>query len=100
MCPSGSIPATCAAALPWRPLLPRPATSWWCSAPTRRTCALADAAADLPPQLQALLPRLHAILHGERNPALADDPGLTYHDTAELQLLSEEVGKVQGERKA
>jgi tetratricopeptide (TPR) repeat protein len=36
-----------------------------------------------------LISKLQAILHGERNPDLADDTNLTYTDKAELQLLLE-----------
>jgi tetratricopeptide (TPR) repeat protein len=46
---------------------------------------------DIPPSVRVLIPRLHAILHGERNPAIADDPNLVYDDAVELQLLLEEL---------
>ena len=48
---------------------------------------------DLPniPSAQALLPSLTAILNGSRDPALAADPGLNYHDAAEVQLLLERL---------
>jgi hypothetical protein len=39
-----------------------------------------------------MLPKLHAILHGDRNPALAADPALDYDDAAELLLLLERLG--------
>lgn len=52
---------------------------------------------DTPAWFQALLPKLLAILHGERHPALADDAALNYDDAVELRLLLEEVGKVKGE---
>jgi hypothetical protein len=47
---------------------------------------------DPPPRLQTMLPKLHAILHGDRNPALAADPALDYDDAAELLLLLERLG--------
>jgi len=47
---------------------------------------------DPPPRLQTMLPKLHAILHGDRNPALAADPALDYDDAAELLLLVERWG--------
>ena len=47
---------------------------------------------DPPPRLQTMLPKLHAILHGDRNPALAADPALEYDDAAELLLLLERLG--------
>ena len=40
--------------------------------------AQAAAAADTPARLKAMLPKLHAILHGDRDPALAADPALDY----------------------
>ncbi|MDQ3959292.1 MAG: hypothetical protein M3255_03165 [Pseudomonadota bacterium] len=45
--------------------------------------------ADDPPQFTALLSKLQAILRGDRDPALADDPDLVYGDAVELQLLLE-----------
>ena len=62
------------------------------TAVTQRLTQL-SAAADTPPRLQALLPRLHAILHGDRNPALADDPVLYYQDATELLLLLEKLAE-------
>lgn len=56
-----------------------------------RTQLAADA--DTPPQLQALLPKLHAILHGDRKPVLADDPALDCRDAAELLLLLEKLAE-------
>jgi tetratricopeptide (TPR) repeat protein len=47
---------------------------------------------DPPPWLQTMLPKLHTILHGDRNPALAADPALDYDDAAELLLLLERLG--------
>jgi hypothetical protein len=47
---------------------------------------------DPPPRLQTTLPKLHAILHGDRDPALAADPALEYGDAAELLLLLETLG--------
>lgn len=57
--------------------------------------ALARLAAepDLPAYLQALTPKLQAILQGARDPALADDPALGYTDAAELALLLERIGR-------
>jgi tetratricopeptide (TPR) repeat protein len=57
--------------------------------------AQAAVAANTPAWLQAMLPKLHAILHGDRNPALTSDPALDYNDAAELLLLLErlEVGE-------
>jgi tetratricopeptide (TPR) repeat protein len=62
---------------------------------TEVTQLLAQLAAnvDTPPRLQALLPKLHAILYGDRNPALADDPALFYEDAAELLLLLESLAE-------
>src|SRR5262245_30824761 len=53
------------------------------SSPCEPTCT--------PPPLQTMLPKPHAILHGGRNQALADDPALYYQDTAELWLLLEKL---------
>jgi tetratricopeptide (TPR) repeat protein len=50
---------------------------------------LAELAEDAPPWGKALLAKLHAILRGDRDPALADDPELHYSDAVELQLLLE-----------
>jgi tetratricopeptide (TPR) repeat protein len=44
---------------------------------------------DAEPWAQAMLPKLQAILHGARDPALAANPALHYNDAAELQLLLE-----------
>jgi tetratricopeptide (TPR) repeat protein len=44
---------------------------------------------DAQPWAKALFPKLLAVLHGERDPALADDPELDYDDAAELLLLLE-----------
>ena len=46
---------------------------------------------DLPAYLQPLIQALQAILSGNRDPALADDPKLDYDDAAELRLLLEEL---------
>ena len=51
--------------------------------------AEAAAAADTPAWLKVMLPKLHAILHGDRAPALATDLTLDYDDAAELLLLLE-----------
>jgi tetratricopeptide (TPR) repeat protein len=47
---------------------------------------------DTPVWLNTLLAKLQAILRGDRNPALADDPNLNYDNAAELQLLLEVLG--------
>jgi len=44
------------------------------------------------PRPQALIPKLQAILRGDRDPALAADPALDYDDAVELQLLLEALG--------
>jgi hypothetical protein len=41
------------------------------------------------PAARALLSKLQAILRGERDSALADDPNLEYDDVVELRLLLE-----------
>jgi hypothetical protein len=43
------------------------------------------------PRFIALPAKLHAILRGDRDPALADDPELHYSDAVELQLLLERL---------
>ena len=43
------------------------------------------------PMAQALILKLVAILHGLRDPALADDPALYFEDAAELRLLLERL---------
>jgi hypothetical protein len=48
--------------------------------------------ADLPPHNKALIPKLQAILRGGRDPALADDPALSYDCAVELRLLLESSG--------
>jgi tetratricopeptide (TPR) repeat protein len=48
---------------------------------------------DNPAYLQALIPKLQAILEGARDPALADDPALFVGDAAELALLLERLGQ-------
>jgi hypothetical protein len=59
---------------------------------TQRLTQIA-ADADTPPRRQIMLPKLHAILHGDRNLALADDPALYYQDAAELRLLLESLAE-------
>lgn len=54
--------------------------------------AQAAAATDTQPWLKAMLPKLQAILSGDRGPALAADPALYYRDAAELLLLLERLG--------
>jgi tetratricopeptide (TPR) repeat protein len=57
---------------------------------TEAAAKLAELAeADDPPWFTALLAKLHAILRGTRDPALADDPDLPFWDAVELQLLLE-----------
>ncbi len=41
--------------------------------------------------LKPLIPKLQAVLRGERDPSLAADPDLDYDDAAELQLLLEHL---------
>lgn len=48
--------------------------------------------ADVPPLTKVMLSKLQAILRGDRNPALADDPNLVYNNAVELQLLLEALG--------
>ena len=43
--------------------------------------------AGLPNYLKPVIPKLIAILQGDRNPSLADDPELYYDNAAELLLL-------------
>ncbi len=50
---------------------------------------------DLPNYLKPLLPKLLAILQGQRSPTLADDPDLDYDDAAELLLLLEQLTNTQ-----
>jgi hypothetical protein len=50
--------------------------------------------ADVPSSAKVLISKLQAILHGDRNPALADDPNLDYDDAVELQLLLEELSSM------
>lgn len=47
---------------------------------------------DDPPSFKTLAARLRAILGGDRDPALAADPNLSYSAAAELQLLLEALG--------
>jgi tetratricopeptide (TPR) repeat protein len=61
--------------------------------------AQAAAAADTPTRLKAMLPKLQAILHGDRNLALATDPTLYYQDAVELLLLLETLGVGERESK-
>jgi len=61
--------------------------------------AQAAAEADTPAWLKAMLPKLHAILEGDRDPALAADPALDYDDAAELLLLLETLAAGDTESK-
>lgn len=45
----------------------------------------------VPTWAEALIPKLRAVLRGERDPALAEDPELDYRDAAELRLLLESL---------
>jgi tetratricopeptide (TPR) repeat protein len=47
---------------------------------------------DAPSWAVAMIPKLQAILKGDRDPALADDPNLDYDDAVELQLLLAQLG--------
>jgi tetratricopeptide (TPR) repeat protein len=47
--------------------------------------------ADFPASFKVFLAKLHAILNGDRNPVLADDPELHYADTAEVRLVLERI---------
>lgn len=49
------------------------------------------AGTDAPSRLQVLLAKLRAILEGNRDPTLTNDPDLEYDDAAELQLLLERL---------
>lgn len=48
--------------------------------------------ANIPEPAKVMDLRLQAILRGDRNPALADDPNLDYDDAVELRLLLEALG--------
>jgi tetratricopeptide (TPR) repeat protein len=48
--------------------------------------------ANADPRVKAILTKLQAILNGDRNPALADDPELHWADAVELRLLLKELG--------
>lgn len=48
-------------------------------------------AKDAQPWAKAMVPKLQAILAGDRNPGLAQDPNLDYDDAVELQLLLEKL---------
>lgn len=61
---------------------------------SQQTAELAEELAQLAAQLperwqQAVIAKLQAILRGDRDPALADDPELDYDDAVELRLLLE-----------
>jgi len=47
---------------------------------------------DASPSAKIMISKLQAILRGDRNPALADDPNLDFDDAVELQLLLEALG--------
>ncbi len=49
--------------------------------------------ADLPSNARAFISKLQAILRGDRDPALIDDPTLSFDGAVELQLLLEQVGR-------
>ncbi len=44
---------------------------------------------NVPAFVKVLISKLHSLLAGDRNPALAADPELDYLDAAELRLLLE-----------
>jgi hypothetical protein len=46
---------------------------------------------ELSKEAQVLVAKLQAVLHGSRDPALAEDAALDYDDAAELVLLLERV---------
>ncbi|MBF0309351.1 MAG: tetratricopeptide repeat protein [Magnetococcales bacterium] len=48
---------------------------------------------NLPSYLQPLFPVLNSILDGNRDPALADTPGLDFDDAVEVELLLEQLAK-------
>jgi len=50
-----------------------------------------DARPDIPPYLKAVIPRLRAVLDGDRDSTLAADTELDYDDAAELRLLLESL---------
>lgn len=47
--------------------------------------------ANVPASAKLLLAKLHAILNGNHNPALADDAELNYADAVEVRLLLERI---------
>ena len=47
--------------------------------------------ADVRPALKAMIPKLQALLHGDRDPTTTTDPNLDYDDAVELQLLLEKL---------
>jgi tetratricopeptide (TPR) repeat protein len=51
---------------------------------------------DVPPHFTALIRQLQAVLAGDRDPALAADPELSFWNAAELQLLLEELSGKEG----
>ena len=48
---------------------------------------------DAPPWVRVVFPKVLAVLRGERDPTLADDPELDYDAAAELLLLLETLGE-------
>ncbi|MBI3801142.1 MAG: tetratricopeptide repeat protein [Deltaproteobacteria bacterium] len=62
------------------------------TAEVEQALAAASGAANTPSWLRVLIPKLQAVLKGNRDPALAADPSLDYDDAAELQLLLERLG--------
>jgi len=66
---------------------------------TRELTALLEGSSrTAPPWAKALFPKLLAILAGSRDPALADDPQLSYMDAVELRLLLESL-QIQSDQK-
>jgi tetratricopeptide (TPR) repeat protein len=47
--------------------------------------------ADIPPPFKSLVSKLRAILEGDRDPKLAEDPALDYDDAAEIRLILEQL---------
>jgi hypothetical protein len=54
--------------------------------------AQAGQAADTPEWWRVFLAKVQLILNGARDPALADDPALSYNNAAQLLLLIERLG--------
>ncbi|MBL9008739.1 MAG: tetratricopeptide repeat protein [Myxococcales bacterium] len=70
---------------PWFAAVPRAIRSGQAQDGATQLAGLRQA--DVPPRVRALITALLAVLHGDRRPALADDPDLDYVDAVELRLL-------------